>query len=84
MIYYTRKLPKLGVDCVCDHFLVLAGRVSNITVSSLTVGTSVDLQPQSHPPVGVPVGGNEAQEASDDRLLQFVLNYAVCIAVACK
>lgn len=52
------------------------------SVSSLTVGTSVDLQPQSHPPVGVPVGRDEPQEASDDRLLQLVLNHAVCIAVA--
>lgn len=69
---------------VCDHFLVPAGSVSKITVSSLTVGTSVGLQPQSHPPVGVPVGRDEPQEASDDRLLQFVLNHAVCIAVAGK
>lgn len=54
------------------------------SVTSLTVGTPVDLQPQSHPAVGVPVGGDEPQEASDDRLLQLVLHYAVGIAVAGK
>lgn len=74
--------PRPGL--VCDHFLVPAGSVSKITVSPLTVGTSVGLQPQSHPPVGVPVGRDEPQEASDNRLLQFVLNHAVCIAVAGK
>lgn len=52
--------------------------------TSLTVGTSVELQPQSHPPVGVPVGRDEPQEASNDGLLQFVLNHAVGVAVAAK
>lgn len=48
---------------------------------SLTVRTPVGLQPQSHPPAGVPVQREEAQEASDGRLLQFVLNHAVCVTV---
>lgn len=85
MIYWTKnEVTEPRPGWVCDHFLVPAGSVSKITVSSLTVGTSIGLQPQSHPPVGVPVGRDEPQEASDDRLLQFVLNHAVCIAVAGK
>lgn len=47
----------------------------------LTVRTPVGLQPQSHPPAGVPAQREEAQEASDGRLLQFVLNHAVCVTV---
>lgn len=71
-------------DWVYDHFLFPVSSVRSITVSSLTVGATVDLQPQSHPPVEAPVGRNQSQESSDDRLLQFVLNYGVGVTVAGK
>ena len=50
----------------------------------LTVRTSVGLQPEPDPPAGVPVQRNEAEEASDGRLLQLVLNHAVGITVTWK
>lgn len=70
--------------CVHSYMKTLESPVSAIKKTGLTVRTPVGLQPESDPPVGVPVQRNEAQEASDRRLLQFVLNHTVCITVTWK
>ena len=49
--------------------------------SRLTVRTSVHLQPESDPPSRVPVGGPQADVVGHHRLLQLVLDHAVCVAV---
>ena len=47
----------------------------------LTVRTSVHLQPESDPPAGVPVGRPQADVVSHHRVLQLVLDHAVCVTV---
>ena len=50
----------------------------------LTVGTPVRLQAESDPPVRVPVQREEPDVPSDDRVLELVLNHAVCVTVPWK
>lgn len=50
----------------------------------LTVVTSVGLQSESNPTVGIPVQGDQADVASDHRVLELVLDHTVCVGVPWK
>lgn len=50
----------------------------------LTVVTSVGLQSESNPTVGIPVQGDQADVASDHRVLELVLDHTVCVGVTWK
>lgn len=50
----------------------------------LTVRTSVGLQSESNPSIGIPVQGDQADVASDHGVLELVLDHAVCVTVTWK
>lgn len=52
-----------------------------VCVCPLTVGASVHLHPEAHPPAGVPVQGYEAQESCPDGVGQPVLDHSLRVHV---
>lgn len=58
--------------------------VALLRALQLTVGAAEHLQPQAHPAAGVPVEGDEAQEARPHRVGEPVLDHGLRIDVADK